>query len=112
MRVICFKNVLQHGSIEHFLPWLPVSSRLVLVGHYQVYNEFLFVLIICFYHRSGMSVTDHAAHMELCKKIHPLGRPGKADEVAKVIAFLASDDASFITGQTLAVDGGRSVHNG
>ena len=29
--------------------------------------------------------------------------------LAKTIAFLASDDASFITGQTLAVDGGRSV---
>ena len=29
--------------------------------------------------------------------------------IAKTIAFLASDDASFITGQTLAIDGGRSV---
>ena len=35
-------NVLQHGSIEHFIPWLPVSSRLVLVGHYQLYNELEF----------------------------------------------------------------------
>jgi NAD(P)-dependent dehydrogenase (short-subunit alcohol dehydrogenase family) len=39
----------------------------------------------------------------------PMGRFGKADEVAGAIAFLASDDASFITGHTLLVDGGRHV---
>jgi NAD(P)-dependent dehydrogenase (short-subunit alcohol dehydrogenase family) len=36
----------------------------------------------------------------------PLGRRGTPDEVGKAIAFLASDDASFITGTTLLVDGG------
>ena len=41
--------------------------------------------------------------------LHPLGRPGTSLEVAATIVFLASDDASFITGQTLAIDGGRSV---
>ena len=43
------------------------------------------------------------------KLIHPLGRCGRPDEVAKAIVFLASSDASFICGQLLAVDGGRSV---
>lgn len=37
---------------------------------------------------------------------HPLGRLGEAREVAQAIAFLASDRASFITGEVLAVDGG------
>lgn len=37
---------------------------------------------------------------------HPLGRLGKPSEIAKAIAFLASDDASFITGHSLLVDGG------
>ena len=36
-----------------------------------------------------------------------LGRYAQAEDVAKLAAFLVSDDASFITGTTLAVDGGR-----
>ena len=37
----------------------------------------------------------------------PMGRPGEPDEVAKVAMFLASDDSSYITGQTIYPDGGR-----
>lgn len=40
---------------------------------------------------------------------HPLGRLARASEVATAIAFLASDDASFITGTSLLVDGGYSA---
>ena len=41
----------------------------------------------------------------------PLGRCGEPDEIASVVVFLASDDASYMTGQTMYVDGGRLALN-
>jgi 3-oxoacyl-[acyl-carrier protein] reductase len=48
---------------------------------------------------------DPAVHDQRVAAI-PLGRPGTAAEVARVIAFLASDEAAYVTGQVLGVDGG------
>jgi len=43
---------------------------------------------------------------EMIKQIVPMGRPGLPEEVAKVVRFLCSEDASYITGQVIAVNGG------
>lgn len=49
---------------------------------------------------------DNTEFAEMIKKSVPLGRYGKAEEIASAVAFLASQDASYITGATLTVDGG------
>jgi 3-oxoacyl-[acyl-carrier protein] reductase len=46
---------------------------------------------------------------EAAKQIIPLRRFGGVDDVAKAVAFLVSDDAGYITGQVLCVDGGMAM---
>ena len=54
--------------------------------------------------------TDDPVKAEIVSSHIPLGRAGTADEMAGVCAFLASDDAAYITGQTIFVDGGLTLY--
>ena len=47
--------------------------------------------------------------LEEQSKLHPLGRVGTVEEVVGTIGFLASNEARFITGQTVGIDGGRAL---
>ena len=56
----------------------------------------------------GMSDQQIAEYSDYVASITPLGRTGQPDEVAKAVSFLASDEASYITGVELFVDGGQA----
>ncbi|XP_041453511.1 3-oxoacyl-[acyl-carrier-protein] reductase FabG-like [Lytechinus variegatus] len=59
--------------------------------------------------RTGMTDEQIAKFFERCKVLHPLGRNGYVDEVSRLVTFLASNDSSFTTGETVGVDGGRHL---
>lgn len=66
------------------------------------------VVVTDIHRRGGMSDEQYDTFLEHSKQTHPLGRVGQADEVAELISFLASPRASWITGATYSIDGGRA----
>jgi NAD(P)-dependent dehydrogenase (short-subunit alcohol dehydrogenase family) len=66
------------------------------------------VVVTEIHKRGGMTEEEYDAFLEHSKATHPLGRVGQAREIAELIFFLASDRASWITGATYSIDGGRA----
>jgi len=67
------------------------------------------VVVTEIHKRGGMAEEQYAAFLEHSKETHPLGRVGDPREIAELIVFLASDRASWITGATYSIDGGRAL---
>lgn len=58
-------------------------------------------------HLSASAKTSRSTAEDLLKQAIPMARPGRAEEVAALIGFLASEEASYLTGQQISVDGGQ-----
>jgi glucose 1-dehydrogenase len=78
----------------------PRGVRVMGVGPGSIATELLKTAVL----------TNEAARSRILSRT-PMGRLGEPDEIARVVAFLASDDASYLTGTTLYPDGGRLALN-
>ncbi len=67
------------------------------------------VVVTNLHRRGGMDETRYADFLERAKSTHPLGRAGTPEEIADLIAFLVSPASGWITGETIAIDGGRHL---
>jgi NAD(P)-dependent dehydrogenase (short-subunit alcohol dehydrogenase family) len=94
------------GALDHLtrcaaIDWAPHGVRVNAVNPG--------VTVTNLHRRAGLDEDAYAAFLARSKETHPLGRPGEASEIAALILFLASDQAGWITGETIAIDGGRHL---
>jgi NAD(P)-dependent dehydrogenase (short-subunit alcohol dehydrogenase family) len=95
------KAALDHLTRCAALDWAPHGVRVNCVNPG--------VTVTNLHRRGGMDETRYAAFLDRAKETHPLGRPGQAGEIADAVLFVASDKAAWMTGDTIAVDGGRHL---
>lgn len=67
------------------------------------------VVVTEIHKRGGMSAENYENFLEHSKTTHPIGRVGDPKEIAELVFYLASEKASWITGATYQIDGGRAL---
>ncbi|MCA9735425.1 glucose 1-dehydrogenase [candidate division KSB1 bacterium] len=67
------------------------------------------VVVTNLHRRSGMDEQKYANFLQHSTTTHPIGRVGEPQEIANAILYLAHDDAGWVTGVTLNIDGGRHL---
>ena len=104
-----FPNVLAYCVSKAATDQLTRCAALELAAHQVRVNAVNPGVIVTNLHkRGGMADENYEAFLKHSKTTHPLGRVGKAGEIAELIYFLASENASWITGATYEIDGGRA----
>jgi glucose 1-dehydrogenase len=96
----CTKGALNQLTKVAAIELAPHNIRVVAIGPGTILTELAKKAVL----------SDEAAKKRILSRT-PIGRAGEPEEVASVASFLASDDASYITGQTIYPDGGRLALN-
>jgi NAD(P)-dependent dehydrogenase (short-subunit alcohol dehydrogenase family) len=105
-----FPGVLAYCSSKSALDQLTRCSALELAAKGVRVNAVNPGVVVTELHRqAGLDEAAYAAFLERSKTTHPVGRVGQPEDLAALIAFLASEEASWITGATVSIDGGRHL---
>lgn len=105
-----FPGVLSYCSSKSALDQLTRCSALELAPKgVRVNSVNPGVVVTELHRRGGLDARAYDAFLEKSKTTHPIGRVGRPEELADLIAFLASDQAGWITGANVSIDGGRHL---
>jgi len=104
-----YGNLLGYCSSKAAVDMFTQCVALELAPHNVRVNAVNPGVVVTELHTVTSTVQDYDAFLEHSKTTHPLGRVGRAEEIAALCAFLCSDEAGWITGGVYSIDGGRQL---
>lgn len=105
-----FPGLIAYNSSKSALDQLTRCAALELAPkQVRVNNVNPGVVVTELHRQAGLDEQKYSEFLERSKTTHPIGRVGNAEELAALITFLASDEAGWITGDTVSIDGGRHL---